>query len=358
MYTHTHTHTPHTSNLSVRTQGRQILKNLLLLLSYFVSSYSASSSPPSALLLILLFVFSSCFQFQKPRWWCWVNRSMWTARSKKKEERKKEREEKRKINERTNTSSPCRSLWLKESPGSPCPKPPPQKSPRVFQGPYGLACRKIPKSHWSTGLAKTRFNPLVVLPRKCSCKCSRDARKRPRQCTRSGRAACLQNETAPKSLNFKTKNGPKNDPKLPRKNLSLVLLCRSSHRHYSKIFHREFPHKIKYFFTTRICRHGHANEVVGSYFVWSVTSRVLFVNQAKIRKCGSDPWVISSMEDLDPDLSPCTFEEGSSLMSLWLLDLPFDSLHFWSSELLSPCNFATHETEASRNVHNQVNKTP
>ena len=73
------------------------------------------------------------------------------------------------------------------------------------------------------------------------------------------RAACLQNETAPKSFNFKTKNGPKNDPKLPRKILSLVLLCRISHRHYSKLFHREFPHKIKYFFTTRICRHGHAN---------------------------------------------------------------------------------------------------
>ena len=72
------------------------------------------------------------------------------------------------------------------------------------------------------------------------------------------RAACLQNETAPKSLNSKTKNGPKNDPKLSRKILSLVLLCRISHRHYSKIFHREFPHKIKYFFTTRICRHGHA----------------------------------------------------------------------------------------------------
>ena len=30
------------------------------------------------------------------------------------------------------------------------------------------------------------------------------------------RAACLQNATAPKSFNFKTKNGPKNDPKLPR----------------------------------------------------------------------------------------------------------------------------------------------
>ena len=30
------------------------------------------------------------------------------------------------------------------------------------------------------------------------------------------RAACLQNETAPKIFNFKTKNGPKNDPKLPR----------------------------------------------------------------------------------------------------------------------------------------------
>ena len=65
------------------------------------------------------------------------------------------------------------------------------------------------------------------------------------------RAACLQNETAPKSFNFKTKNGPKNDPKLPRKILSLVLLCRISHRHYSKIFHREFPHKIKYFFSRR-----------------------------------------------------------------------------------------------------------
>ena len=75
------------------------------------------------------------------------------------------------------------------------------------------------------------------------------------------RAACLQNETAPKSFNFKTKNGPKNDPKLPRKILSLVLLCRISHRHSSKIFHREFPHKIKYFFTTRICRHGHANRL-------------------------------------------------------------------------------------------------
>ena len=35
------------------------------------------------------------------------------------------------------------------------------------------------------------------------------------------RAAWLQNETAPKSFNFKTKNGPKNDPKLPRNILSL-----------------------------------------------------------------------------------------------------------------------------------------
>ena len=75
------------------------------------------------------------------------------------------------------------------------------------------------------------------------------------------RAACLQNETAPKSFNFKTKDGPKNDPKLPRKMLSLVLLCRISHRHYSERFHREFPHKIKYFFTTRICRHGHAKRL-------------------------------------------------------------------------------------------------
>ena len=73
-------------------------------------------------------------------------------------------------------------------------------------------------------------------------------------------AAPLQDEIAPKNFNFKTKNGPKNVPKLPRKFLSLVLLCRISHRHYSKIFHREFPHKMKYFFTTRICRHGHANK--------------------------------------------------------------------------------------------------
>ena len=75
-----------------------------------------------------------------------------------------------------------------------------------------------------------------------------------------GRPVC-RTKLPRKVLNFKTKNGPKNDPKLPRKNLSLVLLCRNSHRHYSKIFHREFPHKIKYFFTTRICRHGHANNI-------------------------------------------------------------------------------------------------
>ena len=88
------------------------------------------------------------------------------------------------------------------------------------------------------------------------------------------RAACLQNETAPKSLNFKTKNGPKNAPKLPRKILSLVLLCRISHRHYSKIFHREFPHKIKYFSTTRICRHGHAKNSLqkGSRYGISVST--------------------------------------------------------------------------------------
>ena len=83
------------------------------------------------------------------------------------------------------------------------------------------------------------------------------------------RAACLQNETAPKSFNFKTKNGPKNDPKLPRKFLSLVLLCRISHRHYFKIFHREFPRKIKYFFTTRICRHGHASIMTVFKFFFS-----------------------------------------------------------------------------------------
>ena len=87
------------------------------------------------------------------------------------------------------------------------------------------------------------------------------------------RAACLQTGTAPKSLNFKTKNGPKNDPKFPRKNLSLVLLRRISHRHYSKLFHREFPHKIKYFFTTRICRHGHAKSTsqnsLGNWF-WKI----------------------------------------------------------------------------------------
>ena len=80
------------------------------------------------------------------------------------------------------------------------------------------------------------------------------------------RAACLQNETAPKSFNFKTKNGPKNDPKLPRKFLSLVLLCRISHWHYSKIFQREFPHKIKFFFTTRICRHGHAKNFLNKKY--------------------------------------------------------------------------------------------
>ena len=66
------------------------------------------------------------------------------------------------------------------------------------------------------------------------------------------------------------KNGPKNDPKLPRKLLSLVLLCRISHRHYSKIFHREFPRKIKYFFTTRICRHGHAKIFILKVFPLSV----------------------------------------------------------------------------------------
>ena len=68
---------------------------------------------------------------------------------------------------------------------------------------------------------------------------------------RFSRAACLQNKTAPKSLNFKTKNGPKNDPKFPRKILSLVLLCSISHRHYSKSFHREFPHKISNMFSRR-----------------------------------------------------------------------------------------------------------
>ena len=74
-----------------------------------------------------------------------------------------------------------------------------------------------------------------------------------------GRPVC-RTKLPRNSFNFKTKNGPKNAPKLPRKSLSLVLLCRIFHRHYSKIFHREFPHKIKYFFTTRICRHGHAKK--------------------------------------------------------------------------------------------------
>ena len=50
-----------------------------------------------------------------------------------------------------------------------------------------------------------------------------------------------------KVLISKRKMVRKNDPKLPEKCLSLVLLCRISHRHYSKIFHREFPHKIIFF---------------------------------------------------------------------------------------------------------------
>ena len=95
------------------------------------------------------------------------------------------------------------------------------------------------------------------------------------------RAACLQNETAPIIFNFKTKNGPKNDPKLPRKIWSLVLLCRISHRHYSKIFHREFPHKIKYFFTTRICRHGHAKNLHVE-MIWR------FWGFVKVPECGSN----------------------------------------------------------------------
>ena len=56
--------------------------------------------------------------------------------------------------------------------------------------------------------------------------------------------------------------------------LSLVLLCRISHRHYSKIFHREFPHKIKYFFTTRICRHGHANLSFPEIFGVQISSKI------------------------------------------------------------------------------------
>ena len=97
------------------------------------------------------------------------------------------------------------------------------------------------------------------------------------------RAACLQNETAPKNFNFKTKNGPKNDPELPRKMLSLVLLCRISHRHSSKIFHREFPHKIKYFFTTKICRHGHANACVPECVLKTLGCRGLLVGPSKIK---------------------------------------------------------------------------
>ena len=108
----------------------------------------------------------------------------------------------------------------------------------------------LPASHYRLALGRHVSNPQNDVKSGTSIPCSEQ----------SFRAACLQNETAPKSFNFKTKNGPKNDPKLPRKILSLVLLCRISHRHYSKIFHREFPHKIKYFFTTRICRHGHANK--------------------------------------------------------------------------------------------------
>ena len=117
----------------------------------------------------------------------------------------------------------------------PAPPPPPQLCPRV--------CSSV---HRVTPIVIAIAVPHLAMPPPVS----------------TLRAACLQNETAPKSFNFKTKTGPKNYPKLPRKILSLVLLCRIFHRHYSKIFHREVPHKIKYFFTTRICRHGHANNTL------------------------------------------------------------------------------------------------
>ena len=88
-------------------------------------------------------------------------------------------------------------------------------------------------------------------------------------CDWLGRPVC-RTKLPRKVFNFKTKNGPKNAPKLSRKILSLVLLCRISHGHYSKIFHCEFPHKIKYFFTPRICRHGHANDWAS---VWDQVGR-------------------------------------------------------------------------------------
>ena len=54
------------------------------------------------------------------------------------------------------------------------------------------------------------------------------------------------------------------------------------------------------------------------------------------------------MEDRDADLSPCNFAttrcpaERSSFISLQFRDHPFDSLN---SVVLSPLNFATHETQ-------------
>ena len=54
------------------------------------------------------------------------------------------------------------------------------------------------------------------------------------------------------------------------------------------------------------------------------------------------------MEDLGADLSACNFAtthfpaERSSFITLQLRDHPFDSFH---SEILSPLNYATHETE-------------
>ena len=96
------------------------------------------------------------------------------------------------------------------------------------------------------------------------------------------RAACLQNETAPKSLILKTKNGPKNDPKLPRKILSFVLLCRISHRHFFRIFHREFPRKIKYFFSRRESA-GMATLSV-KFRAWSVSPQELLCSLLSANK--------------------------------------------------------------------------
>ena len=95
------------------------------------------------------------------------------------------------------------------------------------------------------GNSRPKFTPRVV--------------GNPVHCQILGQPVC-RTKLPRKVLTSKRKMVRKTTRNFPEEFLSLVLLCRISHRHYSKIFHREFPHKIQYFFTTRICRHGHANK--------------------------------------------------------------------------------------------------